>query len=260
MRRITIIAAVITLAIGGNLWAQSSGGETRGLFGPRSLGGTLQPKPRTLVNGLVTAPSGDFLGRGRPRGLTFNPSIWQSADTQRQQSEWRQQWRDSRQAAISAPRQLGPPPASGATQSSEAAQAPAQPAPTQPAEERWFRSPPSGGPQAGMSPAPASTGAGRAELGASPGGPAPPRLPQVSLEVGFSSPATQRGPGPFLTALLARTPQIIRVSPISVTMESDTAVLRGRVRTPRDRQLAEDIVRLEPGVWEVRNELVVTGQ
>ncbi len=260
MRHITIIAAVITLAIEGNLWAQSSGGETRGLFGRRSLGGTLQPRPRTLVNGLVTAPSGDFLGRGRARGLTFNPSIWQSADTQRQQSEWRQQWRESQEVPIGTPQQLGPPPAPGLAQHAEAPQVPAPPAATPPAEERWFRSPPAGRAQAGMSPAPASTGAVRAETGASPGGAAPVRLPQVSLEVGFSPPAGSRGPGPFLTALLTRTPQIARVSPISVTMESDTAVLRGQVRSPRDRQLAEDIVRLEPGVWEVRNELVVTGQ
>jgi len=77
------------------------------------------------------------------------------------------------------------------------------------------------------------------------------------VEVGFVGPTGSRGPGPFLTALLARTPRIARLSPISVTMESDTAVLRGQVRTQRDRQLAEDLVRLEPGVWEVRNELMV---
>jgi len=251
MRLITVVATAITVGLGGVVWAQSSGGETRGMFGPRSLGGTLQPRPRTLVNGLLTGPSGDFLGRGRATGMTFNPSIWQAASAQQQQSEWRSRLRTTQPPA-------NVPLVPGQQTSEPAAQSPEVVAPSQPAEERWFRSPPSGGGgRTGASTGSIGGASSQAEATASSGGASVPRLPRASVEVGFVGPTGSRGPGPFLTALLARTPRIARLSPISVTMESDTAVLRGQVRTQRDRQLAEDLVRLEPGVWEVRNELMV---
>lgn len=266
MRRVGIIAAIITLAVGGNLWAQSSGGNTRGLFGPRSLGGTLQPRPRTLVNGLLTGPSGDFLGRGRVTGLTFNPSVWQASSGQEAQNMWRQRVREAQPSAMAAGQpevaesQQAPAASEGQQSISSRSQGTAQPN-LGPREERWFRSPPAAGARGGLS----SPGqAGNRGTGAEVTPPAlasgTPKLPQASLQVGFVASGNPRGPGPFLTALLARTPRIARVSPITVTMEQDTAVLRGQVRTQRDRQLAEDIVRLEPGVWEVRNELAVTGR
>ncbi len=256
MRRISIIAVMATLTIGGTLWAQSSGGSTRGLFGPRSLGGTLQPKPRTLVNGLVTGPTGDFLGRGRASGLTFNPSVWQAASAQQAQSEWRQQVREAQLSAMGVPlpgTSAGRQPVAQVPQAQGTLQA--VPAAT---EERWFRSPPAGGSRGGpRAPTVAAAYPTGVETGVSAPAPSSPRLPVASLQVGFVPAGSSRGPGPFLTALLGRTPQIARLSAISVTMEKDTAVLRGQVRTQRDRQLAEDIVRLEPGVWQVRNELVV---
>lgn len=253
MRWISVVAAVMTMAVGGTVWAQSSGGETRGLFGNRSLGGTLQPKPRTLVNGLLTGPSGDFVGRGRAAGLTFNPSVWQATSAQLQQSEWRNRLRDNQQAAVEAT----PRAANQAAQVLPSFPEAMQPTPQAPVErpvEQWFRSPP---PATARAAASAEQTALSGVGGEAAAGPSIPALPRVTVQVGFSVPAGSPGPGPFLTALLARTPRIARVSPISVTMESDTAVLRGQVRTLRDRQLAEDLVRLEPGVWEVRNELVV---
>lgn len=265
MRRVGIIAAIITLAVGGNLWAQSSGGNTRGLFGPRSLGGTLQPRPRTLVNGLLTGPSGDFLGRGRVTGLTFNPSVWQAASAQEAQNMWRQRVREAQPSTMAAGQTPAAesqqaPAASEGQQSLSQAQGTAPPS-SAPREERWFRSPPAAGARGALSsPGQASNSGTGAKVTPPASASGTPKLPQATLQVGFAASGSPRGPGPFLTALLARTPQIAQVSPITVTMEQDTAVLRGQVRTQRDRQLAEDIVRLEPGVWEVRNELAVAGR
>jgi osmotically-inducible protein OsmY len=45
---------------------------------------------------------------------------------------------------------------------------------------------------------------------------------------------------------------------VQVAIQGDTAVLRGQVATARDRALLEQIARLEPGVWNVRNELTVS--
>jgi osmotically-inducible protein OsmY len=45
---------------------------------------------------------------------------------------------------------------------------------------------------------------------------------------------------------------------IEATLEGNrTVVLRGRVATEADRQLAEGLARLEPAAMAVRNELVV---
>lgn len=261
MRWTSIIAAVLSLTIGGDILGQSSGKTAYGLFGPRSLGGTLQPKSRTRLNGLLTGPAGDFVGRGRANGLTFNPSVWQSAGTQQAQGEWRQRVREGQLSAMGVP---SPGTAEG-RQAAFPSQAISQPAAqganrptTAPAEEMWFRSPPGGTARTSVLSQPGSSGSG-AQPGPLATATGVPRFPQASLEIGFVPGSNPRGPGPFLTALLGGTPQIARMSPISVTMENDTAVLRGRVRTQRDRQLAEDIVRLEPGVWQVRNELEIAG-
>ena len=45
--------------------------------------------------------------------------------------------------------------------------------------------------------------------------------------------------------------------PASVTMEGRTAVLRGKVATAEDRELAAALTLMEPDVKDVRNELVV---
>jgi osmotically-inducible protein OsmY len=60
--------------------------------------------------------------------------------------------------------------------------------------------------------------------------------------------------------LIAKTAQVRKLSPIRVTEQGDTLILRGRVATRADRDLAENLARLEPGVWNVRNELVVGGE
>jgi len=60
--------------------------------------------------------------------------------------------------------------------------------------------------------------------------------------------------------LIEKAGRIRKLSPIRVTEQGDTLILRGRVATRADRDLAENLARLEPGVWNVRNELVVAGE
>ena len=45
--------------------------------------------------------------------------------------------------------------------------------------------------------------------------------------------------------------------PITVNLVGQTAVLQGTVASDADRQLAEDLARLEPGVMAVQNDLAV---
>jgi hypothetical protein len=60
-----------------------------------------------------------------------------------------------------------------------------------------------------------------------------------------------------LTSRLARSMRLSAGAPVEVSMAGDTATLRGVVATPHDRELAEQLVRLEPGVARVTNELRV---
>ena len=88
----------------------------------------------------------------------------------------------------------------------------------------------------------------------------PARAGKNASVVGFSSRATL--PDPFsqrVTAIVQRTPQVRTLSPVRVDMNGEVATLRGRVATQQDRELAENLIRLEPGVSDVRNELSVGG-
>ena len=56
---------------------------------------------------------------------------------------------------------------------------------------------------------------------------------------------------------LTKIPQLTVTGPVRVTMEGATAVLEGYVGSERDRDLAEKLALLEPGIGNVRNELRV---
>ncbi len=60
--------------------------------------------------------------------------------------------------------------------------------------------------------------------------------------------------------LIQSTGQIQKVTPITATMAGEAVVLRGEVATERDRELVAMLARLQPGIWSVRNEVVVSGQ
>jgi osmotically-inducible protein OsmY len=83
---------------------------------------------------------------------------------------------------------------------------------------------------------------------------------RARLQVGFSLPATASGPAQVSNTLvqrLSRSPRVQAVSPIEVLVQGQTATLQGIVATDYDRALAAQIALLEPGIFQVRNELVV---
>lgn len=77
------------------------------------------------------------------------------------------------------------------------------------------------------------------------------------LQLGFTPSPYAENPATAVAQLIGRVSQIEKRSAITVALENETAVLRGRVATERDRLLAEAIARLQPGIWRVQNELVV---
>jgi len=81
---------------------------------------------------------------------------------------------------------------------------------------------------------------------------------RVPLRLGFQPASLGTGaPLPRLTSSITKAPGLKTLGPVEASLEGSTAVLRGRVATEADRQLAEGIARLEPAVSAVRNELVV---
>jgi len=81
---------------------------------------------------------------------------------------------------------------------------------------------------------------------------------RAGLSVGFS---VGRPAAPWvnsaLTDRLERCRRIQTRSPMEVLVQDRTTILRGVVATKHDRALAERLVLLEPGIWNVKNELVV---
>ena len=72
-----------------------------------------------------------------------------------------------------------------------------------------------------------------------------------------STPPSAQKLSSSMTQRLARLPAIHWSTPGQVVIHGRTAVLRGVVATAHDRDLAEQVVRLEPGIEQVQNLLVV---
>jgi hypothetical protein len=66
-----------------------------------------------------------------------------------------------------------------------------------------------------------------------------------------------------ISATIARrlqgAPSLGKLGRFQVELQGRTAILRGEVASEHDRVLAEQMARLEPGVWQVQNDLVVAG-
>jgi hypothetical protein len=95
--------------------------------------------------------------------------------------------------------------------------------------------------------------------------------------IGFSTVGQKRTPQYVTTIDFARAPAMPKAqfqsnlkavfdqSPtfqgkgLNVSMDGQTVVLQGTVATERDRKLAESVIRLTPGVDDVRNEITVAG-
>ena len=78
------------------------------------------------------------------------------------------------------------------------------------------------------------------------------------LQVGFAPRARTSGEldARLINRLQTRLPGDA-TNPIEVSVGEDEVVLRGEVASERDRRMAELLVRFEPGVRQVRNELLV---
>jgi hypothetical protein len=76
-------------------------------------------------------------------------------------------------------------------------------------------------------------------------------------------PVFDRSPRPTAAAvqtnlqdIISRSTRLPSRNGINVSLENGFVVLRGRVRDERERRLAETVLRLSPGVYQVKNELI----
>ena len=98
-------------------------------------------------------------------------------------------------------------------------------------------------------------GGGNQRTRSSSGGNTQLRIP-IRMDFTITPAATTRFTAQFQKRL-GKLPGLTMVSPIEVVADGDTVVLRGAVASEGDRQLAEDLAKLEPEVSKVRNELTV---
>ena len=85
---------------------------------------------------------------------------------------------------------------------------------------------------------------------------------QIRSVLRVDIPVTRPDPNHVTAALVQRLTQVPSLhfqGPVQVDLVGTTAVLRGTVATQHDRDLAAQLVRLEPGVGQVQNEIVVAG-
>ena len=96
---------------------------------------------------------------------------------------------------------------------------------------------------------------GNGRTRSSSGGNTQLRIP-IRMDFTTTPAATSRFTGQFQKRL-GKLPGLTTVTPIQVLLDGEEVVLRGVVASEGDRQLAEDLARLEPEVSKVRNELTV---
>jgi hypothetical protein len=81
---------------------------------------------------------------------------------------------------------------------------------------------------------------------------------RTTVRVGFNyAPTTVDGVSSKLQTRLTESSGIQFLSSVEVALDGSTATLRGLVASEHSRALAEQLARLEPGIWKVRNELEV---
>jgi len=211
-------------------------------FGSRTLGWPVYPKPRDFGGGGAFGPRPN-LGRGfqARRPYTFADGIEPMPVVPGEGF-----WNDFPRASA-----LGPETGLGRSQPN--GQAPQALGPEgQPAgqgdstgggerSEVWFRQPP-------------EVGANQSAIGMqSPAGASPRGYRQRSLPIGWYRTDAA------LAERIRRTLKSRFRSPLEVSIDDETVVLRGTVATEHDRKLAALVARFEPRVRFVRNELTVEG-
>ena len=91
-----------------------------------------------------------------------------------------------------------------------------------------------------------------------PGGRSGPTQVRAAMRMAFQAPQIDASQiNAALVQRLQRSDHVQIRLPVEVTVEGRTVTLRGQVATAYDRILAERFVRLEPGISQVANELVV---
>lgn len=83
-----------------------------------------------------------------------------------------------------------------------------------------------------------------------------PYEPRLQIAFDYDGP-DNRSLSQALTRRLQRSDGIRSLGDITVTLNGRTAILQGEVASERDRSVAEQLVRLEPGVSQVQNQLLV---
>lgn len=206
-------------------WAQYGYSDkvVYGMFGPRVLGQTLQSPVQRPDRGIARDVYGDFLGVNR-------------AYSGRRFPEARPRHPTVDSVPVPLPPQVEPE--------------------AQPVPDEWLRTESSG---AGVDPWPWTIDAEEPDSSSLRGPRRTPGNPgATAVLVGLPSGAPASDPfARRIAAVLESTNRIKKLSPIHVTVVNETAILRGRVASVQDRDLAENLVRLEPGIWDIKNELVV---
>jgi hypothetical protein len=240
--RILAVTGGLAALGGGALWAQQPR-VIYGMFGPRVQGVPLTPGGSSAFgqSGLVRGPSGDFVGRSAYAPTMAFPG-----------QPWQYPWATYQ----SYPAFLGPMPVE-VLNGGMATQPPA-PLPPQPEAQPQPEAPPQPAPtQPPAGPVQPMREIGPPQTSTAPaaGEPSP-----VTILVGFHPAEPGSAPAQAVAKLIQHLSEIKKLTPVTVTMQGDTAILRGRVASDHDRALAESIALLEPGIWNVRNELWVAGK
>jgi len=231
--------------------------RARGMFGDRTLGETIKPRPSSRFgNSFWRGPSGNFLGRDATRPGMMFPSAYG-------QPEFQPRYRPLPPAP--APEIL--PVFPGEAPAPARFEQPLEQPQLEEAPQMWFRgrSPPGegGGSMAAPSFVPevaAGAGGGPATVGYAASGGGVGAVPRLSTTMALGFPPAGSVDG-VLTATLksqiAKIPRFQTGEPISVSVSSGLATLQGSVATQHDRKVLAEFVRMEPGVWEVDNQLTV---
>lgn len=227
-----------------------------GTFGPRALGVPLEPKERPFSDGLRFGPSGTF------EGIRYRFPPWPQPDVGLAVP-------DAGLVLIpEVPQALVPQVMPGTHRLSDVTppvpERPAAPPPTQqpappPMPELPLRRTGQELDGEPVSMGPAQPSLGQRRIGPQAISPLQvPGGPHVDLRVGFDSgrPAINQIAA-SLTQQLTESPRIEKLSPIQVQVEGRVAILRGVVASEYDRQVAEQAVRMQPGIVGVRNDLTV---
>jgi hypothetical protein len=242
------LTAVLAMGLGGPSMALaqllSQGNQVYGTFGNQTLGQPFVPRRSTLVGGIQTGPSGNFLFLGRPDGSTaFAPMPWRHIDPGLLQ-EAADATRPGQSLLNAVPSAAAPVPVNNPPQ------VPAVPS----------AAPETSGLE-GAGPAEQAPG-----INVGIGLTATPQaiLPRVVESVESAPP---RGPQPYvrspelsdLLTRLARSKGVLSGNGIDVYLSNKAALVEGAVRTPGARVLLANILALEPEVTHIDNRLVAEG-